>query len=171
MIQKISLLFFFCFATQWVIAQDGYLADFKQKWKNGGDYTLELAESMPADLYDFKPMPEMRSFKEQLLHIMGNMVWLSGSYLGTDKFSKDLKKTDYSKTEVLALLRESLDFAENAVAQMEAHDLRLEAEFFAGPMKLRQILTLMNDHMTHHRGQLIVYLRLKSIKPPSYRGW
>jgi len=30
---------------------------------------------------------------------------------------------------------------------------------------------LLNDHQTHHRGQLVVYLRLNGIKPPAYIGW
>jgi uncharacterized damage-inducible protein DinB len=30
---------------------------------------------------------------------------------------------------------------------------------------------LMHDHHTHHRGQIIVYLRLNGLKPPKYVGW
>ncbi|NJL74904.1 MAG: hypothetical protein HC892_07620 [Saprospiraceae bacterium] len=30
---------------------------------------------------------------------------------------------------------------------------------------------LMNDHLTHHRAQMIVYLRLKDVQPPKYVGW
>ena len=55
---------------------------------------------------------------------------------------------------------------ERTAAQLEE-----KVEFFAGPMNKRQILTLLNDHQTHHCGQLIVYLRLKGVKPPDYRGW
>ena len=50
-------------------------------------------------------------------------------------------------------------------------DLDEEVQFFAGPMSKRQILVLMNDHLTHHRGQMIVYVRLKGVKPPAYKGW
>jgi uncharacterized damage-inducible protein DinB len=32
----------------------------------------------------------------------------------------------------------------------------------------RQILLLLSDHITHHRGQMIVYLRLNGISPPRY---
>lgn len=38
-------------------------------------------------------------------------------------------------------------------------------------MTRRQILLLLHDHQTHHIGQVIVYLRLKGIKPPAYVGW
>ena len=29
----------------------------------------------------------------------------------------------------------------------------------------------MTEHLTHHRGQLIVYLNLNEINPPKYSGW
>jgi uncharacterized damage-inducible protein DinB len=38
-------------------------------------------------------------------------------------------------------------------------------------MNKLQILNLLNDHQTHHRAQLIVYLRINGIKPPDYVGW
>jgi len=55
--------------------------------------------------------------------------------------------------------------------KMNAGQLDEKVKFFAGPMTRRQILILMHDHQTHHLGQLIVYLRLKGIKPPDYIGW
>jgi uncharacterized damage-inducible protein DinB len=38
-------------------------------------------------------------------------------------------------------------------------------------MNKLQIINLINDHQTHHRAQLLVYLRLKGVKPPEYVGW
>ncbi|MGK0251702.1 MAG: putative damage-inducible protein DinB, partial [Gammaproteobacteria bacterium] len=49
--------------------------------------------------------------------------------------------------------------------------LKGTVEFFAGPKSRMQILNLLQDHVTHHRGQLIVYLNLNSIEPPQYSGW
>ena len=57
------------------------------------------------------------------------------------------------------------------IDQLTEKDLDTIVDFFAGPMSKRQILTLLNDHYTHHRGQIIVYLRMNDIKPPRYRGW
>ncbi|OYY03206.1 MAG: DinB family protein, partial [Sphingobacteriia bacterium 35-40-5] len=34
-----------------------------------------------------------------------------------------------------------------------------------------QFLNLIQDHQTHHRAQLIVYLRLNMLNPPNYTGW
>ena len=44
-------------------------------------YTLEVAELMPDTAYQFKPTEDQMTFQEQLLHICGNMTWLSTTYL------------------------------------------------------------------------------------------
>jgi uncharacterized damage-inducible protein DinB len=156
---------------QTATAQDAFLKEYLTKWQNGAQYTIEVAEAMPADKYDFKPTPEVRSFREQVVHIMNNMVWLSSSYLSNFSFKGDLKHKEMSKEEVIMLLRQATIFAQNAIKSLDEKDLDVTVDFFAGPMSKRQILVLMNDHMTHHRGQAIVYLRLNHIKPPRYRGW
>ena len=164
-----ALFLLACFTT--TKAQSSYLAEFKQKWDNAKNYTLEIAQIMPEEYYDFKPSEEQMTFREQLLHILGNMRWLSSSYLGGKRLDVDLKKTDYSKAEILDLLRKGFDQAGKAIEELDEETLNEEVSFFAGPMTKRQILTLMNDHLTHHRGQAIVYVRLKKLEPPSYRGW
>lgn len=159
------------FQTAYAQTQDAFLKEYLLKWQNGAQYTIEVAESMPEDKYDYKPAADVRSFREQVVHIMNNMVWLSESYLTQAKFSGDLKRKDLSKEEIIALLRQATIFAQNAVKSFDVNDLDKTVDFFAGPMTKRQILVLMNDHMTHHRGQLIVYARINGIKPPRYRGW
>ncbi len=148
-----------------------YLSDFLKKWQNAAAYTLEVAELMPADAYDYRPTPEVDSFREQLLHSVSNMVWLSTSYLGGEGWAVDLKREDYTKAEVLDILRTAFDYSTRMVEALDAPQLAESVDFFAGPMNKRQILQLMNDHLTHHRRQAIQYLRQKGIKPPAYRGW
>ncbi|MBK6950095.1 MAG: DinB family protein [Haliscomenobacter sp.] len=151
--------------------QDGFIRDFGKKWANAMAYTLEVAELMPENHYDFKPTPEEMTFKEQLLHMMGNVSWLSTAYLNGQKSNTDFKKKEYTKLQVIEIIREEFRLSTLAVAQLPAAALEEEVKFFAGPMNKRQIVALLNDHMTHHRGQLLVYLRLQEIKPPQYRGW
>lgn len=39
-----------------------------EKFKNAKSYTLSMAEKLPEEKYDFKPVKEEMSFKEQLVH-------------------------------------------------------------------------------------------------------
>ncbi|MDO8367443.1 MAG: DinB family protein [Saprospiraceae bacterium] len=154
-------------------AQDSlFLKESIQKWQNATAYTLELAKSMPFESYDFKPVEDERSFSEQLEHIGENMTWLAGTYLGGRKFEHPLlEKKVHTPEETVELLEASFLFAQQTLDNLSPDSLNVVCDFFAGPMTRRQIINLMHDHHTHHRGQLIVYLRLKGIKPPKYRGW
>ena len=154
-----------------VIGQDSFLSDFKIKWQNAADYTLEFARAMPEDHYTFTPTPVEMNFAEQLKHIAGNMVWLSSSYLEGSKTHVDPSKSGNSKKEIIAMLEKAFAYGTQTLNQMTEKDLNEQVDFFAGTMSRRRILLLMTDHVTHHRGQLVVYLRLKNVEPPKYVGW
>lgn len=157
------------FAITFAKAQDTPISAFLEKWENSKNYLIEMAEAMPEDKYNYKPTERQKTFQEQLLHIKGNMDWLSGSYF-SDSYEKD-KKTYANKAEMIAALDASFTAAAEKIKMANPEDLKTIVEFFAGPKTKLQILNLLQDHVTHHRGQLIVYLNLNDIKPPRYRGW
>jgi uncharacterized damage-inducible protein DinB len=153
---------------------DTFFEDYLQKWDNGIEYTLELAASMPEEWYDFKPTEEQMSFRQQLIHSMKNMLWISGDYLGGDSELRPSTEgaDQLSKQELLSLLREAGRYAHQTVSANSMGNLNDPVQFFTDEVRNKgQLLMLMQDHLTHHRGQLIVYLRLKEIQPPRYRGW
>lgn len=152
-------------------AQTNFLDDYKIKWQNATAYTLEFARSMPEDYYAFSPTPEEMTFGEQLKHVAGNMIWLSSAYLGGAKEHVDPTSAGDSKKEIIAMLEKSFAYAQQTVNGLTEKSLAQEVNFIAGTMTKRRILFLMTDHVTHHRGQLVVYLRLKNVPPPKYVGW
>ncbi len=157
--------------TTTVAAQSPFLEDYKLKWKNAMEYTLEFAQVMPEDYYGYTPTKVEMVYGEQLKHIAGNIVWLCSSYLQGAKTTIDPLKTGNSKREIMTVLEQSFLYANKTVASLTESDLNETVDFFAGKMTRRRILLLLTDHVTHHRGQLVVYLRMKNIEPPSYRGW
>ena len=99
------------------------------------------------------------------------MVWLSSSYLKGKHTTIDPTKAGDSKQEIIGMLNQAFSYARETVDALKEKDLNESVDFFAGIMTRRRILLLMTDHVTHHRGQLVVYLRLNNVVPPSYRGW
>ena len=142
------------------------------KLKNAKEYTLKVADLMPSKNYNYRPTEDEMNFGEQLLHIAGNLAWLSTSYLnsGTNANSKiDNKLKD--KDSIRKVLVRTYDNAINVLMHFRPENLSDTVNFFAGPMNKMQVINLINDHQTHHRGQLLVYLRLSGITPPKYIGW
>ncbi len=143
-------------------------AAFLEKWENSKNYLVAIAEAMPEDAYDFKPTEREMTFGEQLLHIQGNMEWLSSTYFNK---AKTESSDENDKVAIIEALQTSFDGVKKAIESTSEEKLSEIVEFFAGPKSKLQILNLLQDHVTHHRGQLIVYLNLKNVAPPKYVGW
>ncbi len=152
-------------------SQNESIEAFLEKWENSKTYLVDIAKAMPEESYSYKPTEREMSFREQLLHIKGNIDWLGTTYFTAEKFDKKKDEKTYSKEEIISMLEMSFDKVYNVIKNTKPENLKDKVEFFAGPKTKLQILNLLQDHVTHHRGQLIVYLNLNEIKPPSYVGW
>ena len=151
-------------------SQNDVKSAFLIKWENSKNYLLEIAEAMPEANYIFKPTERQMSFEEQLLHIRQNMVWLSETYF-MENGEKSKKIESKTKEEIITHLTASFNNVSEIIKTISNEDLSVEVDFFAGPKSKLQILNLLQDHVTHHRGQLIVYLNLNKIQPPKFTGW
>jgi uncharacterized damage-inducible protein DinB len=151
------------------LPQEGGLpSQLTDHWKTSRKYVIALAEQMPAEGYAFKPNPEEMSFGEQMAHIAGANSYFFATLTG----QKDPipKPTQFDKASVLKLLNTSYDFV---IASLEKLDHERLHETFDSPaggkMTGMELYLLALDHTAHHRGQCIVYLRAKGIKPADYQ--
>jgi uncharacterized damage-inducible protein DinB len=167
---KYSLLLILLISNS-IFAQNPTTDAFLEKWNNSKTYLLEVATAMPENLYGYKPTEREMTFGQQLIHIKENMEWLSNAYFTDKEYKKAKDVKNYSKQETIALLEKSFDSVYEIIKNSDPKLLDAKVEFFAGPKTKLQILNLLQDHVTHHRGQLLVYLNLNEIKPPKYVGW
>lgn len=134
------------------------LEQLRARWIASSEYTVAVAERMPADRYSFRPTPEQMTFAEQLLHIAEQNQLILAEVRGATAPSP--RRGASAKADVLARLDETrtlgLDVLQWAPAAADT------ADALNG-------LMLALDHTTHHRGQAVVYLRLNGITPPEYR--
>lgn len=152
-------------------SQNETIEAFLEKWQNSKTYLIDIAKAMPEENYSFKPTEREMSFGDQLLHIKGNMDWLSTSYFTNETFDKKKETKTYTKDEIILMLEKSSNTVYDIIKNTPADKLKEKVDFFAGEKTKLQILNLLQDHVTHHRGQLIVYLNLKEVTPPKYVGW
>lgn len=153
---------------------DSLLSSHVEKLKNAKLYTLAVINLMPEALFDFKPIADEMTFKEQIVHIGQNLFWLSSKYIAEEANPSPETKAELnkrSKVELLTFISNAYDYAMKSCTKINSQNLAKQAIFFAGPKNKYQFLNLIQDHQTHHRAQIIVYLRLNGIKPPDYVGW
>lgn len=152
-------------------AQSHFFEVYLEKWENSKNYLLAVAEAMPETAFDFKPTEREMTFAAQLAHINQNINWLTATYLVGEPFEKAPFNATLTKKELIAQLETSFNKTALAIKSLKPEDLTTKVDFFAGEKTKLHILNLLQDHATHHRGQLLVYLNLNDIKPPRYVGW
>jgi uncharacterized damage-inducible protein DinB len=171
-----KLLVFLMLVSLQSLAQDQklLLQSHVEKLKNAKLYTLKLAEIMPETDYDFKPVPDEMSFREQLVHIGKNLYWLSSTFISeTPELNKSqsVNAKDMTKAQVIDFCLGAYEFAGQSINNLRSETLSKEFTFAGKKLNKFQFLNLIQDHQTHHRAQLIVYLRLNKLSPPVYIGW
>jgi uncharacterized damage-inducible protein DinB len=168
----LSIVFCFTLSLKAQSVDSLFLQAALKKLEHAKSYTLQVTDLMPAEYYAFKPTEEEMSFARQLLHLSENLGWLTSSYLRQDQNPISKKELSLTrKDSVIRIINRSYDYAITALKEFRPDELATQVKFFAGPLNKLQIINLINDHQTHHRAQLLVYLRLKGIKPPPYVGW
>ena len=147
------------------------MSNFKQeflvKWRNSKKYTLEVIEAMPRDTFGYKPNEDMKSFAGEALHICNGMFFASGQFLNVPK--QDFEGDKRSKADIISYVNTAYDVVEKAVETID--EFETEIKFWVGNISKRKLFNFLNDHITHHRAKMIVYLRMNGIKPPRYVGW
>jgi uncharacterized damage-inducible protein DinB len=170
-----SLLFLPCiFFSFWSFCQSAgklFVDAAVIKLQHAKVYTLAVAEAMPECKYDFKPTAEEMNFAEQLLHLAYILDWHTSTYILDETNPFETPAGNYKKEDVIATVTEAYDYALNTLTHFDISHLTDTVQFLFGPLSKLQIMNLMNDHQTHHRAQMLVYLRLNGIKPPDYVGW
>lgn len=141
-------------------------------WQRAKDYSVKFAEAMPEEHYNFKPTPEIMSFAEQVVHTAGVSFWFASKISGEPNPGKGFKAEGKSKAEIIKYLKDSFDYVEKALTNLSDEEAAKVIPLW-GELKLTKAQTFLTtrDHTTHHRGQMVIYLRLKGIKPPGYVGW
>ena len=159
-----------------VFAADEH-AMFAKHWQTAKEFTLAVADAMPAADYNFKPNDEEMSFGKVMAHIAlaNNAAFATVSGLKApappEKIMAAYKdpKGVFDKEATVQFLRDSFDFCTKALDDINEEKL----EAMTGPeghqMSGRERLWAYFTHTAHHRGQAEVYLRVKNVKPPSYR--
>src|SRR5690606_14691607 len=144
--------------------------DTVKDWERAKAYTKEYLDAMPADQYNLKPTPEMRSFAQQMLHLTdANYAFVAAATGASSPIGQgeSEKSTDQSKENVTKLVMDGYDFVINAVKTMTPDQLAGNTTLFGRfEMTKGQALEKCCEHQTHHRGQTTVYIRLAGATPP-----
>ncbi|MBK6976169.1 MAG: DinB family protein [Cytophagaceae bacterium] len=151
-----------------------FINEFSEAWKSSRDYTLKVFNQMPEEKFEYKYTPESFSFRTQFVHcITFNAAQLCGRL--NLKNPNETKKKEYwsklTKVELEAELNNFYDWVEKTLKDLPEKTLEKEEAYAGGNIPVWRLFYALENHIIHHRGQAICYLRLNGITPIGYIGW
>jgi uncharacterized damage-inducible protein DinB len=129
---------------------------------------LRSADKIPEDLWSFQPTPQVRTVAQMFAHVADGQYELCGIAVEGKPVSKNIEKTAKTKADITAALKEAFSYCDSAYAKMTDATAAEMVPFFGGNKVPRLgAMDYNNIHTMEHYGNLITYMRLKNIVPPS----
>ena len=145
------------------------VATSKMLWEQLSAWFTTAAAETPESLYAFRATPEVRSFGQLVGHVAGAQYLICAAALGEGpKKEDDIEKTKTAKADLVAALKASNEYCAKAYSQSDK-DAQGNTKLFGETRTRLYALTLNATHDGEHYGNMVVYLRLNGIVPPSSR--
>jgi uncharacterized damage-inducible protein DinB len=128
---------------------------------------LKSAEKVSEDLYAFKPTPEVRTFGQVVAHIADANYMICGNAAGTKGPEGSVEKTKTTKADLQKALADSFAFCDAAWAGLTDASAAESVKMFGMEQTRLTALSFNTAHDFEHYGNLVTYMRLKNIVPPS----
>lgn len=130
----------------------------------------KTAENVPEDVYSFKPTPDVRSFGQLIGHIADSQFGMCATAAGEKPAQSGIEKTVTTKAGLVKALNDSIAYCDAVMAKMTDTTGMEMTKFFLGPSTRLGVLAFNTAHSYEHYGNLVTYMRLKGIVPPSSGG-
>ena len=129
---------------------------------------LKAAAQVPEELYAFKPTADVRSMGAVFAHIADANFMICSASSGEKPTMADIEKTKTTKQDLIAALEASFKFCEAGFEKLTPASANETVKFFLpGTTTRLGALAFNTAHLFEHYGNLVTYMRLKGLVPPS----
>jgi len=156
-------------ASAQMSGSDGSVDGIRSLYEAVRGYLTASADQMPEDKYSFRPTEEVRSFGEIIGHVANSGYMFCAPVLGEEPPSLPDAEKLASKAELVAALKASFAYCDKA-HQLSAADASAAVQFFGQPNTKLSVLAFNMGHDFEHYGNLVTYMRLNGMVPPSSQG-
>jgi uncharacterized damage-inducible protein DinB len=148
------------------MAQGGSVAAVKPLYEQFKGWITKAAEQVPEAAYSFKPTPEVRSFGQLIGHVANSQY----EFCAPAKGEASPNKTDWEKTtakaDLVKALSEAFAYCDGAFQVPDAQAME-QIDFFGSKGSRLWVLVFEIAHNSEHYGNIVTYMRLKGMVPPS----
>jgi uncharacterized damage-inducible protein DinB len=147
-------------------AQNPLSAGTKQLYGMIKGNLVKSAEKMPEENYSFQPTPDVRTFAKLIGHVADANITFCSAVKG-EKKDTSAEKSLTSKADLVAALKASVAYCDSVYDAMTDADAAQTAKFFGRDYAKLTILNFNTAHDNEHYGNIVTYMRLKGLVPPS----
>lgn len=141
---------------------------FRNNAKEAAKNLIAAAEEFPADKYSFKPTPAQMSVGDIVDHLSQGNDYLCATIGGMKAPTRTKVAPTDAKPALVARLRETFAFCDQAFARLNDSKLSQSLPFFEGSkMSRAAVMTATTADYADHYSQLAIYLRLNGMLPPT----
>ena len=153
-------------------AQTAEKATMLADWQRSKENVLRYVDAMPDSLMTYRPTPGVRTFAEQMEHIVStNNDVAATAILGltrTPAFG-DSTRFLYSRSALHEHVEQSYDYLLGALREATPAQLAHRSSMYRQPDETTmRWLQLSLEHTVWTMGQVVPYLRLNHVTPPAY---
>ena len=130
-------------------------------------FVIRSAEKVPEDLYSFRPTPDVRTMGQLYGHVADALFGMCATAAGSKPPRTGIEKSVSAKTELVAALKEGVSYCNTVLDGMTDQKGVETVPFYFGPSPRLSVLYFTVTHTYEHYGNLVTYMRLKNIVPPS----
>jgi uncharacterized damage-inducible protein DinB len=131
------------------------------------NYITKAAAKMPEENYGFKATPDVRSFGQLVGHIADANYMFCSQASGEANPSKNIEKTKTSKADLVSAIKDSVAYCNKVFGTMTDAKGSETTKFRSFDLARLTLLSLNTAHTDEHYGNMVTYLRLKGIVPPT----
>lgn len=153
-------------------ATDGMRKELIAAWNRSEIMTMTNVVQMPPEVFTFKYTDEAMSYSEQWRHCVIYTCGQLASRAGIkNPYEKVKLPVQMTKESVIEELKKMYAFVRKSIVEMPREKLFSNCEFAGDTIPVWRLFYAMENHIVHHRGQCVVYLRLNGVIPKGYYGW
>jgi uncharacterized damage-inducible protein DinB len=128
---------------------------------------LGSADKVPEELWSYQPTKDVRTFGQLFAHIADGQYEFCGVAVEGQPVAKDIEKTAKTKSEIVAALKEAFAYCDTAYSKLTDAQAAELVTFFGRKITRLGAMDFNTAHNMEHYGNLVTYMRLKNIVPPS----
>jgi uncharacterized damage-inducible protein DinB len=128
---------------------------------------LSSAEKMTEENYSFKPTESVRSYGQILGHVADSQYSMCSVVLGEKNPAPNVEKTKTTKADLITAIKDACAYCEKAYGSLTDASATEIVKLGGRDMPKLGVLTVNSLHSMEHYGNLITYMRMKNIVPPT----